>query len=91
MKLHIGNLPKTLTEPELTNLITPFAQPTSVEIVKDSAGTSRGYAFVVVADDAQGKALTTGLDGTATSAPFTALKASGKPLVSSPSTLQPFT
>jgi len=63
MKLHIGNLPKTLTEPELTDLITPFAQPTSVEIVKDSAGTSRGYAFVVVADDAQGKALTTGLDG----------------------------
>ena len=31
--------------------------------MKDSAGTSRGYAFVVVADDAQGKALTTGLDG----------------------------
>ena len=63
MKLHIGNLPKTLTEPELTNLITPFGQPTSVEIVKDSAGTSRGYAFVVVADEAQGKAVATGLDG----------------------------
>lgn len=63
MKLHIGNLPKTLTEPELTDLVTAFAQPTSVEIVKDSAGTSRGYAFVVVTDDAQGKALTTGLDG----------------------------
>ena len=63
MKLHIGNLPKDLTEPQLTDLVTPFAQPTSVEIVKDSAGTSRGYAFVVVADEAQGKALATGLDG----------------------------
>ena len=62
MKLHIGNLPKTLTEPELTDLITPFAQPTSVEIVKDSAGTSRGYAFVVLTD-AEGTAVTTGLDG----------------------------
>ena len=63
MKLHIGNLPKDLTEPQLTDLVTPFAQPTSVEIVKDSAGTSRGYAFVVIDDEAQGKALATGLDG----------------------------
>lgn len=63
MKLHIGNLPKGLTEPELTDLVTPFAQPSSVEIVKDSAGTSRGYAFVVIADDDHGKAVQTGLDG----------------------------
>jgi RNA recognition motif-containing protein len=63
MKLHIGNLPKDLTEPQLTDLVTPFAQPTSVEIVKDSSGTSRGYAFIVLTDDAQGKAVTTGLDG----------------------------
>jgi len=63
MKLHIGNLPKSLTDAELTDLVTAFAPPTSVEIVKDSAGTSRGYAFVVVNDDEQGKAVTTGLDG----------------------------
>jgi len=63
MKLHIGNLPKNLTEPELTDLITPFAQPTSVEIVKDPSGASRGYAFVVLTDAEQGKAVTTGLDG----------------------------
>ena len=63
MKLHVGNLPKSLTESELTDLVTPFAQPTSVEIVKDSAGTSRGYAFIVVGDETQGKALATGLDG----------------------------
>ena len=63
MKLHIGNLPKSLTEPELTDLVTPFAQPSSVEIVKDSAGTSRGYGFVVLADEAGGKAVATGLDG----------------------------
>jgi cold-inducible RNA-binding protein len=63
MKLHIGNLPKTLTEAELSELITPFAQPTSVEIVKDSAGTSRGYAFVVLTADTDGQAVQTGLDG----------------------------
>jgi RNA recognition motif-containing protein len=62
MKLHIGNLPKSLTEAELKDLITPIAQPTSVEIVKDSAGTSRGYAFVVLADS-DGPAVQSGLDG----------------------------
>lgn len=62
MKLHIGNLPKNLTEAELKDLITPFAEPTSVEIVKDSAGTSRGYAFVVLADS-DGQKVQTGLDG----------------------------
>jgi RNA recognition motif-containing protein len=63
MKLHIGNLPKSVTDAELTDLVTAFAPATSVEIVKDSAGTSRGYAFVVLTDDEQGKAVTTGLDG----------------------------
>lgn len=63
MKLHVGNLPKSLTDAELTDLVTAFAPPTSVEIVKDSAGTSRGYAFVVVTDDEHGKAVQTGLDG----------------------------
>ena len=62
MKLHVGNLPKSMTETELKELITPFAQPTSVEIVNDSAGTSRGYAFVVIADS-DGPAVQSGLDG----------------------------
>jgi RNA recognition motif-containing protein len=63
MKLHIGNLPKSLTEAELKALVTPFAEPVSTEIVKDSAGASRGYGFVVLNDAEQGKAVQTGLDG----------------------------
>ena len=63
MKLHIGNLPKSLTDAELKELVTPFAEPVSAEVVKDSAGTSRGYGFVVLNDAEQGKAVQTGLDG----------------------------
>ena len=41
MKLHIGNLSKSVTEAELKDLILPFGAPSSVEIVKDHDGTSR--------------------------------------------------
>lgn len=55
MKLHIGNLAKSVTEPELNDMIAAIAQPTSLEIVKDPAGSSRGYAFaeLATADEAQ--------------------------------------
>jgi splicing factor U2AF subunit len=63
MRVHIGNLPKSLTEPELRELVVVYAQPGSLEIVKDGAGGSRGYAFAEFADAAQGAAVITGLDG----------------------------
>lgn len=64
MKLHIGNISKTLTEPELTAAIVPFAQPSTVEIVRDQAGASRGYGFAEFSDDDAAKAVIKGLDGT---------------------------
>ncbi len=63
MKLHIGNLEKTITDQELTDLITALAPPTSVEIVKDSAGHSKGFGFAVFATDDQAKAVIAGMDG----------------------------
>ena len=63
MKLHIGNLSKATTEDELRAAVVAFGEPSSVEIVKDSAGTSRGYGFAEFADDAQAKAALAGLDG----------------------------
>lgn len=62
MKLHIGNLPKTFTESELKSLLTPFAEPTSMEIIKDNQGQSRGYAYAEFSDE-QARAVIAGLDG----------------------------
>lgn len=63
MKLHIGNLPKTVTEPELRELVVAFAEPGSLEIIKDNAGGSKGFAFAEFANDDHARAVMTGLDG----------------------------
>ena len=63
MKLHFGNIPKTLTDAELKDMIVPFAVPTSLEIIKDNVGQSKGFGFVEFAEADQAKAVITGLDG----------------------------
>ena len=63
MKLHIGNLSKSVTETELKDLITPFGTPATVEIVKDHQGTSKGFAFADFADADHARAVISGLDG----------------------------
>ena len=63
MKLHIGNLPKTMTEQELRDLVTPFGEATKFEIAKDVSGASKGFAFAEFANDEHAKATITGLNG----------------------------
>ncbi len=63
MKLHIGNLPKSLTDTELTSLVTPFAAPTSLEIIKDRDGASKGFGFADFADADHARAVIAGLNG----------------------------
>ncbi len=63
MKLHLGNLPKTMTDPELKDLVTPFGDTASVELIKDHAGASKGFAFVEYPNDEHAKAAIKGLDG----------------------------
>ena len=63
MKLHFGNLAKTVTESDLKALVTPFGEPSSLEIIKDQSGASKGFAFIEFADDNHAKAAMTGLDG----------------------------
>jgi RNA recognition motif-containing protein len=65
MKLHIGGMPKTLTDAQLSDLITPFGKPSSVEIVKDPTGASKGFGFAEFANDDQARAVIAGLDGKA--------------------------
>jgi RNA recognition motif-containing protein len=64
LKLHIGNIPTSVTEAELTDIITPIATPTSLEIIKDrSTGVSKGFAFAEFATDAEAKAVIEGVNG----------------------------
>ena len=63
MKPHIGNLPKTLTEPELRTLIVAFAEPSSLEIARDRGSESKGYGFAEFANDDLARAVITGLAG----------------------------
>lgn len=63
MKLHIGNLPKSITDAELSQMIAAIAPPTSVEIVKDVAGTSKGFGFAEFASDDEANAVIAGLNG----------------------------
>ena len=63
MKLHIGNLPKTMTEQELRDLVTPFGEATKYEIAKDPSGVSRGFAFAEFSNDEHAKATINGLHG----------------------------
>ncbi len=63
MKLHLGNLPKTLTEPELKELVVPFGATASVELVKDPGGASKGFGFVEYPNDEHARAAIKGLDG----------------------------
>jgi len=63
VKLHIGNLPRTVTESELSALITPIAKPLTLEIIKDSMGASKGFGFADFATDDEAKAVIAGVNG----------------------------
>jgi RNA recognition motif-containing protein len=57
MKLYVGNLSFRTNEPELEQLFASVGQVTSVNLVRDRAtGQSRGFGFVEMADEAQGRA-----------------------------------
>ncbi len=63
MKLHIGNLSKGVTEAELSDVIMTIARPSSVEIIRDPAGLSKGFGFAEFATDNEAQAVMSGLNG----------------------------
>jgi cold-inducible RNA-binding protein len=64
MKLHVGNLPKDLSNEQLNDIARTFGTLESAEIVKDrSSGESRGYGFLVFSNETEARAAITGLDG----------------------------
>ena len=63
MKLHIGNLAKTVTDAELKALVVSFGEPVSLEIIRDNTGGSKGFGFIEFANDDQARAAMKALDG----------------------------
>jgi len=63
LKLHIGNLPKTVTEQQLREMVTPFGEVSLLEIAKDSGGSSKGFAFAEFPNDEHARAAISGLNG----------------------------
>ena len=64
MNIYVGNLSFQTTEDELKRLFEAFGQVESVSIIKDKfSGESRGFAFVVMPDQAQATAAIEGSNG----------------------------
>jgi polyadenylate-binding protein len=54
---------KDVSDAELTELVNPFGLTTSVEIVRNNEGLSKGFGFVEYADESHARAAISGLDG----------------------------
>ena len=66
MNIYVGNLSLDVTEDELRQVFTPFGQVISISIMNDKyigSGQSRGYAFVEMLSQSEGKAAITALSG----------------------------
>lgn len=63
MRIYVGNLSFNTEEPQLEQLFAQMGQVGSVHLVRDHAtGRSRGFAFVEMIDDAQGRSACESLD-----------------------------
>lgn len=64
MKLYLGNLPPSIDDAKLAELIAPFGAPTSTVVIRDrDTGSSRGFGFVELDSADQANAAIAGLNG----------------------------
>lgn len=64
MNIYVGNIPFTTTETELEQLFAQHGDVASVNIIKDKeTGRSKGFGFVEMNEDSQGKEAVKELDG----------------------------
>lgn len=64
MNIYIGNLSYTATEDDLRRAFSTYGTVESVRIIMDRAtGRSKGFGFVGMNDDAEGKAAIEGMNG----------------------------
>jgi RNA recognition motif-containing protein len=63
-RLYVGNLAHETTEAQIRAAFAPFGEPSSVKIVSDRRGRTKGFAYVQIADNAAAAAAIDGLKGT---------------------------
>lgn len=64
MKLYVGNLSFKTTEQELTKLFTPHGTVTETNMIMDrETQRPRGFAFVTMSNEAEGRAAIESLNG----------------------------
>jgi cold-inducible RNA-binding protein len=66
VKLYVGNISFTITEADLQHIFEQFGSVTEIKVVTDrETGQPRGFAFVTMGNDAEGRAAIKSLDGKA--------------------------
>ena len=64
LNIYVGNLPYTTTEAELESLFAPFGEVARASIIMDrETGRSRGFGFVEMPDDEEGRKAIEALNG----------------------------
>ena len=64
MKIYVGNLPYTITEADLQELLAQFGKVESTAIIKDKhSGQSKGFGFVEMESQTEGQAAIDALNG----------------------------
>jgi RNA recognition motif-containing protein len=64
MNIYVSNLGFSVNDESLRDFFTPFGEVTSAKIINDrESGTSRGFGFVEMSDEAASKKAITELDG----------------------------
>ena len=63
-RLYVGNLAHETTEAQIRAAFAPFGEPSSVKIVSDRRGRTKGFAYVQIADRAAADAAMQALKGT---------------------------
>jgi cold-inducible RNA-binding protein len=64
MKLYVGNLSFDTSEADLKDIFEQFGTVKETRIINDrDTGQSRGFAFVTMSNDSEGKAAMATLDG----------------------------
>jgi RNA recognition motif-containing protein len=65
MKLFVGNLPYTMNDAELNNLMSPFGTVVSAKVITDHfSGQTKGFGFVEMSSRPEGHKAMEGLNGT---------------------------
>lgn len=64
MNIYVGNLPFRTTGPDLDTLFSEYGQVSSASVISDrETGRSRGFGFVEMPNDDEGRAAIEALDG----------------------------